>query len=119
MTLPGNSSTISYEDLWDGTQLSPCPLPCSTTHTDTRLLAEYPGTKNSSRINLTFSTKVEVTTTDFLKFYLSTVLSDLGGSMGLWLGLGMVQAVEVVCTCMLPRLTSEGWSYQGEAPRHR
>ena len=53
-----------------------------------------------------------MTRTDFLKFYLSTFLSDLGGSMGLWLGLGMVQAVELLVTCVLPRLADGAWQYQ-------
>ena len=91
--------------------MSDCPLLCTTTHMDIRLLAAYPNSRNKSGINLTFASKVAVSKTDFLKFYLSTFLSELGGSMGLWLGLGMVQAVELVCSCVLPRLTQGGWHY--------
>jgi hypothetical protein len=53
---------------------------------------------------LTFSPKVRVTKTDFLRFYLSTFLSDLGGSMGLWLGLGIAQVFQLGCTVILPSL---------------
>jgi hypothetical protein len=45
-----------------------------------------------------------VTTTDFVKLPLSNFLSDVGGSVGLWLGLGMVQAVQIVINCILPRI---------------
>ena len=53
-------------------------------------------------IDLTFSNTMKVTTTDFLPFHLSTLLSDLGGSMGLWLGLGVVQAGQLLIAFVVP-----------------
>ena len=51
---------------------------------------------------LTFSDSVIVTKTDFLKFNFMMFLADIGGSMGLWLGLGLLQVLEIsmkyVCT---------------------
>ena len=41
--------------------------------------------------NLTF--QVRVTTTSNLKFHLSNLYSDLGGSLGLWLGIGILQVL--------------------------
>ena len=59
--LAGNDSKVDYDDLWDGTQASPCPLPCTTWSTDTRLLGEYPNdNENTSDINLTFAPKVNI-----------------------------------------------------------
>ena len=151
--LQGSDSKVDYDDLWDGTQASPCPLPCTTWSTDTRLLGEYARVnKNTSRINLTFApkvntgppqsspcnkfniiSKVQVTTTSYLKFYLSNFFSDLGGSLGLWMGIGILQVLllfkalfyhvssdfniyicvsdpitqvfEIVCKCLLPALS--------------
>ena len=45
---------------------------------------------------MTFAGKVELTETDFIKPTLSTILSEVGGSLGLWLGLGALQAVELL-----------------------
>ena len=59
--LLGNETKAYYGDLWDGTQASSCPLPCTTWSTDTRLLGAYTSSdKNSSKINLTFAPKVTI-----------------------------------------------------------
>jgi hypothetical protein len=54
-----------------------------------------------STLLLTLSSKVLVTRTDFPEFRLASFLSEVGGSMGLWLGLGMVQALELVINSLL------------------
>ena len=98
------NTPYDYGDLFDGTQISPCLLPCSTISIETRLLAENFEQGNITVLNLTFSQSVLVTTTDFLKFIFVNFLSDLGGCMGLWLGLGLVQTIEIVIQCILPRV---------------
>ena len=94
---PNNS--IDYGDLLDGTQTSDCHLPCVTTFVETRLFSESSSTFNGSLINLTFSPTISITTTSFLKFIFAKFLSDLGGCMGLWLGLSMFQLVETLIKC--------------------
>ena len=51
---------------------------------------------NYSVIDITFASKVQVTTTNFLEFHLSTFLSEFGGSLGLWLGLGVAQILQLI-----------------------
>ena len=53
-------------------------------------------------ISLEFMPRVEVTTTEFVRPLVSSLLSDLGGSMGLWLGLGVLQALQLGATCLRP-----------------
>ena len=93
---------MKYDNLWGGSKPSPCPLPCTTTYTDTRLLSNIPAKLgNTSFIDLHFSNTMKVTTTDFLPFYLTTLLADLGGSMGLWLGLGVLQVIQLLLSYMV------------------
>ena len=98
------NTSFSYGDLHDGTQISPCPLPCSTISVDSRLIFEEINSKNVSVLDLTFSQSVMVTTVEFLKFSFSNFLSDLGGSMGLWLGIGLLQTVQMAIQLVLPRI---------------
>ena len=100
---PGYTLPDYYSDLLDGTQPSDCPLPCSTISVDSRLLGHSNGV-NSSMIDLTFNPTVLVTSTDFIQCTFATFLADMGGSMGLWLGLGLLQAVEI-----LAQYLSAGW----------
>ena len=102
-------------NLFDGSHVSDCPLPCKTTQTQTKLLYESKG--DGSWIDINFSSKVKVTKTDLEKPTLSSFLSEVklktcvfaifsfflqvGGSAGLWLGLGAVQVFQLSVNCLL------------------
>ena len=60
------------------------------------------GSPNPNMLSLSFSQTVQVTTTDFVTPPVSSFLSEVGGSMGLWLGLGVLQALEMVLTLAWP-----------------
>ena len=48
-----------------------------------------------------------MTTTSFLTLYLTTFLADLGGSLGLWLGLGVLQVIQLVLSYIVPALPTK------------
>ena len=55
-------------------------------------------------VDLTFSQGMTVTKTKFKKFNFTILLSEIGGSMGLWLGLGLLQVLEISIKYILSRL---------------
>ena len=81
---------------------SPCPLPCTTLHVESRYLRE--AHVNHTVLTLVFSQSVVITKTDFIQFNFMIFLSDIGGSMGLWLGLGLLQAVEIGINFLFTRV---------------
>ena len=88
-----------YSDLFKGTLMAPkevCPLPCTSTTRSTDFLYEMHENVTYSTIDITFSNKVEVTHWDYGAFSLAEVLASLGGAMGLWLGVGVVQLLDTL-----------------------
>ena len=108
--------------LFNGNDKSPCPLPCTTFQIRKKIISaanvKNKGDPHEGRIRLLFSSNVQVSRTDFVKptltrlklksnLYfinnfniLTSLLAEVGGSMGLWLGLGVVQALQVTVTCV-------------------
>ena len=88
-----------YSDLFKGTLMPPkdvCPPPCTSTSRSTDFLYEMQEDVSYSTIDITFSDKVEITSWDYGTFSIAEVLASLGGSMGLWLGVGVVQLLETL-----------------------
>lgn len=97
-----NVTTFLYEDslgdfspLFNGILKSDCPLPCSTIHVESRLFRQEEQKNGRGFIELHFSQALMVTDTYFQKFNFILFLSDIGGCMGLWLGLGLLQTLEI------------------------
>ena len=97
------SFSNAFTKIITGSAVSDCPLPCTTTEIKSVFL-DTKFEKNMdmeySRIDIEFSDKVTVTMTDFPKFNPAVFLSALGGSMGFWLGWGMVQTFEMMVHCI-------------------
>ena len=110
--------------VFTGQEKSPCTSPCRTFHTKTKFLEGRKETQDHSfRMMISFIPEMTVTITDFVKPTISSMLSEVaynynqnqlyivigfivkvGGSMGLWLGLGVVQAIQLFATYLLPLL---------------
>ena len=86
---------IAYNGLISGISVSDCPLTCSSTQIKIVSLDEKYGVRDTSRIDIAFEKTVLVSKTDFRKFNIIHFLAEFGGSMGLWLGLGVVQTIEL------------------------
>ena len=110
---------------------------CRTTHTATHLISEDVSA-NTTGIDIEFFQRVQVSTTDFVETSVSAFLAEVicstrglisylckylleisikiifkvGGLMGLWLGLGVVQALQVLANTLSPlfRIFKEGKS---------
>ena len=80
--------------------LKDCNLPCTRTKSQTKFLEQKYLSSNArgSRIDITFSSKVDVHVHDFPKFSISMFLSMFGGTMGLWLGLSVFHLLDFTKT---------------------
>ena len=66
----------AISDLFDGSLVSNCILPCVTTQTHTEFL--YDEKTDKAYLDITFSSKVRVTKTDLVKPAVSSFLSEVG-----------------------------------------
>ena len=102
-SLSNNETNVTYlkeahmhiELLYTGLTESPCPLPCTTSIAETRFrFQKVSGSKGSNGLNwisLSLPDEVRLTETLFVEISVGQVLSDIGGTLGLWLGLGVLQ----------------------------
>ena len=77
--------------LYIGATRSPCPLPCTTTVAKTRLRFDRVSEEKFNWIVFYLPEEVRVTETLNKDTSIGQILSDIGGTLGLWLGLGILQ----------------------------
>ena len=70
-------------------------MPCKTFKTKTKMISKRAAAP-LGRVLLSFSEKVSMTITELETQSVSELLSSIGGSVGLWLGLGAFQAIEIL-----------------------
>ena len=92
-----------------GVTPNPCTLPC----TQTAITSVYSDTQSADlpTIIIDFNPSVEVTTHFFPEFQFLVVFQDLGSSLGLWLGVGAVQALEPMARFIFKRMSPAGMDY--------
>ena len=87
---------VAYSDLLLGRTVSDCCLPCTKTAIKTVANEEKRVVFNWSKIAIDFTRKVTVSKHEFPKFNAINFVSAIGGSMGFWLGLGVIQTLELL-----------------------
>ena len=80
--------------LFAGITANNCPKPCIQTTTYTKFVRDAPG--NYSGLLILFSEDITITKTEMLGFDFLSSLSYLGSNLGLWLGLGALQLMEMI-----------------------
>ena len=97
-----NYNTSLFLNIFNGVTLSNCHQPCTTSSIVSRLVRQWEmeHEKTSSMIDIVPSPTVVVKRTDFVSPPASSLLSEFGGAMGLWLGLGMAQLVQITLIIM-------------------
>ena len=89
------SAHVPVNLLYTGAKRSPCPLPCTTTVARTKFrfekTSEGTGIETLNWVVFYLPDEVRVTETLFMDTSVGQVLSDMGGTLGLWLGLGVLQ----------------------------
>ena len=76
-------------------------MPCSSTMIDSVFIDEKSVLSNNSRIDIAFYENIYTTIHDFPTFSLAQFLASFGGTLGLWLGLGVMQTLNLLFTCRL------------------
>ena len=92
MLLRSYNGSNKFEDFYRGTYESDCQYPCRATRFHGRTLL-FQNRKDANFSVLSFTLNQKVTVTEFYipEFSVANFFAQLGGSLGLWLGVGAVQ----------------------------
>ena len=85
----------AYNGILSGRTMSDCTMPCIQTKMKTAFTEHKFVDRNYSKIDITFEKLVPVHKSQFSVFNLAQFLSALGGTMGIWLGVGILQSLQI------------------------
>ena len=91
-----SSAYLTHINYLAGITTTHCQLPCQVTKTFTKFITNQKGAQ--SGISVSFNQEMQVTQTNLVQFSPIKCLCDMGGKLGLWLGLGALQLAEVLVT---------------------
>ena len=95
-----NLTIPPWRYLLEGSRESKCQLPCKSTKVFGALWSSNSRDSDQSAvINIRFHHEVSITESYFPSFSLPSFFADLGGSLGLWLGVGAVQIIGYCLLC--------------------
>ena len=96
-TIPWNLvDWFHMKNLFQGVKTSPCRLPCTTFSVHTQLDVTNKNDDSLNVVDLVFLNSVRTTKTNFSFATFWQLLTFLGGNLGLWLGVSVVQILELV-----------------------
>ena len=84
-----------YGTLGAGVIVSPCKVPCKKTTTTTKFVMTMESSDEPG-FYVSFENTMEVTVSTPVKFSVTTLLSNIGGALGLWLGSSFLQITECI-----------------------
>ena len=88
------SAKTTHFNLLRGLTVSNCNLPCTITKTYTKKVSEVFNYRKMMTIS--FTKEMQVTKTSIVPFSIVDFFSGMGGILGLWMGLGALQIIELV-----------------------
>ena len=91
---PPNYDELLLWNLFDGSLESNCHKPCLSTKVIGSELSEK-RSEDLTTLIFSFDPEVVISVSQFPDFNWTTFFTDLGGSLGLWLGLGVSQLLEL------------------------
>ena len=93
-----------FSDIFSGYSEVQCLDPCTRTFTYSKFLSDNKDASGGTFIQLVIANDVTVEKTELVAFNFLLSLSYLGGNMGLWLGLGAVQLMEILTKFSMKKL---------------
>ena len=97
-------TTELISQIFSGIQKPNCQDPCISTATYTKLINSNKQADNSTWLQILIPEYIQIKKTEMVQFNCLTTLMFLGANMGLWLGMGVVQFMEVFVNFLVLKL---------------